>query len=104
VVNDARLDRFEDSQGEMLAALHGLKSDVAAFRGELQEKVRALESQTGIHRVWFTGDGNGIKGTFTRLDRLEQTEVQKKWWIGAAVTAVLASIGQWIATAWSARP
>lgn len=107
MVDSARLDRFEESQSEMLTTMHGIKSDLAAFRGELTEKVRAVEAQTSIHRVWFTGDGNGIKGAFTRLDRLEQGEKQKKWWIGAAVTAVLASIGQWLASvahSWHTRP
>jgi hypothetical protein len=41
------------------------------------------------------GDGRGVVGHATRLDRLEQANAERKWWgrtvIGASVGAVIAA-------------
>lgn len=106
-MDNARLDRFEDSVSRLHEVMSEVREDLSGMRGEVQSEIRTLNSHVNMHRVAIYGDGNGMRGLDKRVDRLEEDRKQKKWWLGAVVGAALASIGAWlanIATAWHAKP
>ena len=40
----------------------------------------------------LTGNGDPQKGLVVRVDRLEQAEKRRKWWVGTAVGAAIVAV------------
>jgi hypothetical protein len=51
-----------------------------------------------VDRVLYALEGNGTPGLKVRVDRLEQNEESRKWWMGMAITA---TIGGLLLTLWN---
>lgn len=49
-------------------------------------------------KEWITGNGDPSKGMIVRMDRLEQTEQKRQFYVGAAVVS---AVGAAATTAWA---
>lgn len=85
--NDERLAEIERTQERILVLLEGLASKVAEQQTADRDWRKAVDLR--LH-----GDGNGNRGMFVRLDRLEQSQERSRWALRAVVTAVLALLGK----------
>lgn len=75
-----------------------IKSELMEFRAEMRERGKRQDELLGDHHLTLFGDGNGSPGLRMRVDRLEQTEAERKIWIGAAITA---GIGAAVTGVWN---
>jgi hypothetical protein len=90
MVDNARLERIEDKLNE-------LSHTIASFCSEASVDLRRLNAEQNMHRVMIYGDGNGMRGLDKRVDRLEQADKQKKWWVATMIAAAGAAISAWVA-------
>lgn len=59
---------------------------LARIEEQVRESTRKIDSL--IHLI----DGNGAPGFRVRLDRLEQNEVRRRWYLSTAVGAAIVSM------------
>lgn len=85
----SRLERIEDKLDE-------LSNVVSSFCAESKQDRSVLNRSVAKHEETIYGDGNGKEGLRVRIDRLEQSEAGRKFWvmtaIGAGITAAITGL------------
>lgn len=85
----SRLERIEEK-------LDGLSNTVASFCAVSSHDRAMLNRTVAKHDETLYGDGNGKEGLRVKIDRLEQSEAGRKFWlataIGAGITAAITGL------------
>jgi len=81
----SRLERIEEK-------LDTLSSSVASFCAVSSHDRAILNRTVTKHDETLYGDGNGKEGLRMRLDRLEQSEAGRKFWLMTAITAGITAV------------
>ena len=62
----------------------------------IMDRLEEIAGKCDRIEKFVTGDHEPEKGLLVRIDRIEQTEIARKWWtqsaLGAAITAIVASV------------
>lgn len=62
------------------------------IREALRSELEPIRKELTQVRHYITGNGTPERGMLIRVDRLEQREHSRTWWIRAAVTAAMGAV------------
>jgi pantothenate kinase len=86
------LSQLMDLNSRYEALERQIASKYEAIENEFADKYTNLSERVERHGQIITGGSEPSKGIVIRLDRLEQTETRRTWWLRSTIAAAVAAI------------